>query len=452
MLSSPLYKASPVPVQEALLSGRAWLRRQLRERGRFNGFLDEALRTQWLDHAELEHYQQERLAAIIAHSRRSVAFYRERDRLPLRAGDSMLDYLRRLPLLSKEEVRRANASFVSSTTSLPVFKGSTSGTTGMPLSVSQDINAICRENAFIRRQMIWAGWKPGERRAWIRGDMVVPIDQRGGAHWRMNRAENNLMMSSYHLSEDSAAGYIEALQRFSPRIVHAYPSSIAFLANWLDAHSSRYAGDGLKGIITSSETLEPEQKRLIESAFGCRVFDWYGQFERVAAIGTCEHGSLHVLSDYSMVELLPCGEGQHEIVGTGFNNEVMPLIRYRTGDFVVTDPQVNGCACGRAFPVVPRRVGRRATYLTLPDGRKIGRLDHIFKNVRGLYESQIYQPSLDRVQLRVVPTPAFNHAEETRLLEGARHRLGSGVRIEVERLDHIPRTATGKFLAVVSDV
>jgi len=44
MLSSPLYKASPVPVQEALLSGRAWLRRQLRERGRFNGFLDEALR------------------------------------------------------------------------------------------------------------------------------------------------------------------------------------------------------------------------------------------------------------------------------------------------------------------------------------------------------------------------------------------------------------------------
>ena len=149
-----------MPVQEALLSGRAGCADSLRERRQLQRLLDEALATQWLDHAELEHYQQERLAAIIAHSRRSVAFYRERDRLPLRAGDSMLDYLRRLPLLSRS-ASGANASFVSSTTSLPVFKGSTSGTTGMPLSVSQDINAICRENAFIRRQMIWVGWKAG---------------------------------------------------------------------------------------------------------------------------------------------------------------------------------------------------------------------------------------------------------------------------------------------------
>jgi hypothetical protein len=34
------------------------------------------------------------------------------------------------------------------------------------------------------------------------------------------------------------------------------------------------------------------------------VFDWYGQAERVAAIGTCEHGSYHVLTDYSGVALL----------------------------------------------------------------------------------------------------------------------------------------------------
>jgi len=57
MLSSRVYKSSPVPVQEALLSGRAWVRKQLREGSRFKAFLDEANETQWLGADELERYQ-----------------------------------------------------------------------------------------------------------------------------------------------------------------------------------------------------------------------------------------------------------------------------------------------------------------------------------------------------------------------------------------------------------
>jgi phenylacetate-CoA ligase len=453
MLSSRVYKSSPVPLQEALLSGRAWVRKQLREGSRFKAFLDEANATQWLGADELERYQRERLRRVLEHALRSVAYYRARvdARAKLDAA-SALETVQAMPLLSKEDVRAADASLISESAAHPLFKGSTSGTTGMPLSIPQDINAICRENAFIRRQMIWAGWTPGDRRAWIRGDMVVPIDQRGGAFWRMNRAENNLMMSSYHLSESNAAGYVAALESFSPRLIHAYPSSIAFLANWLHAHSARYSGEHLKGIITSSETLLPEQKRSIEATFGCRLFDWYGQFERVAAIGTCEHGSLHVLSDYSFVELLPAGDGQQEIVGTGFNNAAMPLIRYRTGDFVAAGPAPPRCACGRVFPVVGTLIGRQDSYVTLPDGRKIGRLDHIFKQTRGLYESQIYQPRSNLVQLRVVATPQFTPNEERRLVDAARQRLGREMTIEVVRVDRIARTSTGKFLAVVSDV
>ncbi|MGE5117891.1 MAG: phenylacetate--CoA ligase family protein, partial [Betaproteobacteria bacterium] len=356
MLTSRLYKSSPAPMQEALISGRAWVRKQLREGRRFQSFLDEASRTQWLASEALEAYQRTRLVEVLQHAFRSVAYYRQRGGAPPTEAEA-LDAVRSLPLLSKDDVRGADAALLSEAAARPLFKGSTSGTTGMPLSIRQDMDAICRENAFIHRQMTWAGWRPGERRAWIRGDMVVPIDQRDGAFWRMNRAENNLMMSSYHLSEGSAAGYVNALQQFAPRLIHAYPSSIAFLANWLHVHAMHYGGEGLKGIITSSETLLPEQKALIESTFGCPVFDWYGQFERVAAIGSCEHGRLHVLSDYSYVELLPMGDGQHEIVGTGFNNRAMPLIRYRTGDFVVLDADGAACPCGRAFPIVKRLVG-----------------------------------------------------------------------------------------------
>src|SRR5438067_9016 len=65
-------------------------------------------------------------------------------------------------------------------------------------------------------------------------------------------------------------------------------------------HGSR----ALRGVMTSSETLEPDVRASVEQAFGVRVFDWYGQAERVAAIGTCEHGSYHVLTDYGDAALL----------------------------------------------------------------------------------------------------------------------------------------------------
>ena len=87
----------------------------------------------------------------------------------------------------------------------------------------------------------------------------------------------------------------------------------------------------MKAILTSSETLVPEQKMVIEQAFMCKVFDYYGMAERAAAIHTCEHGSYHIVPEYSIVEFVRNGtleDGYYEIVGTSLNNNAMPLIRY----------------------------------------------------------------------------------------------------------------------------
>jgi phenylacetate-CoA ligase len=51
-----------------------------------------------------------------------------------------------------------------------------------------------------------------------------------------------LMMSSYHLSNSTIGAYIEALEAFDPVVIHAYPSSIAALAAWLNARGRRYGG------------------------------------------------------------------------------------------------------------------------------------------------------------------------------------------------------------------
>jgi phenylacetate-CoA ligase len=454
MLASFAYRHSPIWAQESLISAKSSLRSMMREGRAFDAMAAQLHESQWWSEHELRNFQARRLRMLVESAVRDVPYYREKYRT-LALDFEQLAFpqaISNLPLLSKVDVREGGDAFASERSRGPLFSGSTSGTTGTPLSLRQDLPAIKWENAFIWRQLSWAGLRRGDRRAWLRGDMVVPATQRKPPFWRLNRAENMLMFSSYHLSGAAAPAYVDALARFDPVVIQAYPSSVGFLANWMASAGVHYRGSSLRGIVTSSETLSDTQRRQIESAFGCRVFDWYGHFERVAAIGTCEEGRHHLLLDYSFVEMLPAGDGLFELVGTGFNNLSMPLIRYRCEDLVRPAPTAERCACGRSFPLIEQVIGRVDDSIRLPDGRSIGRLDHLFKGVDGIVEAQIRQDRPDAITMLVVPSATFSDRTRATLKNNALHRLGDGIALEIRLVDAIPRTGNGKFKGVVCNV
>lgn len=454
MFGSFAYRHSPIWAQELLISAKSEARSMLREGRAFDAMATQLHESQWWSEHELRDFQSRRLRMIVEFAARNVPYYRDNYRA-LGLDFDKLEFphaITKLPLITKHDVREGGRSFVSERYQGPLFSGSTSGTTGTPLSLYQDLSAINRENAFIWRQLNWAGLRRGERRAMMRGDTIVPADQHKPPYWRLNRAENMLMLSSYHLSEAAAPAYVDALAIFDPVVIQAYPSSIGFLATWMLNSGVRYRGSSLRAIVTSSETLSEQQRREIENAFGCAVFDWYGQFERVAAVGTCEQGRQHLLSDYSFVELLPAEDGLFELVGTGFNNLSMPLIRYRCGDLVRPAPVNERCACGRSFPLIEQVIGRVDDSVELANGRSVGRLDHIFKGVEGILEAQIRQHRLDAVSLLIVPSATFNDRTRQALQNNARQRLGGEVAVEIRLVDAIARTRNGKFKSVVCNV
>jgi len=257
-------------------------------------------------------------------------------------------------------------------------------------------------------------------------------------------------MSSYHISERTLPSYIRKIREFAPSLIEAYPSSIFAIASFMKNHG--YSPIPIKSIITSSETLLNGQKKVIEEMFRCRVFDWYGSYERVAAIGTCEHGNYHIIEDYGYTELIDYRGSVKEIVSTGFNNRLMPLIRYKTGDLVIPDNSNTPCPCKRHFRVVESIVGRLDDYVLLPDGRKIGRLDFIFKDDLPILEGQICQYEDYSIRIRVVPDQGFNPSHKERLIENARLRLGQAVDISVDLVSEIPRSKNGKLKMVVSNL
>lgn len=326
----------------------------------------------------------------------------------------------------------------------------TSGTSGTPLSLVQSLGAVIREEAFIQRQLRWTGWRPGQRRAWIRGDIVCAARPPDGRYWCRDYAGRMLLMSSYHLSEATMGAYIDALEAYEPVVLHAYPSSVAALAAWIEANRRHYRGRALRAVLTSSETLDPAVREQVERAFRVPVFDWYGQAERVVAIGTCEAGSYHVLTDYGGVELLEGEDGMCELVGTTLNNPAMPLQRYRTGDRIVPGTGA-ACRCGRVFPTVQAVIGRQERIVTLPDGRMLARLDRVFQGHDGhLIEGQVLYANDGSFRLRVVVTRDFTVRDEAELVRAFLLRV-PGVRVVVERVSAIARGPNGKFQFIALD-
>lgn len=349
------------------------------------------------------------------------------------------------PLVDKAAIRAAPARFLRPRRWGSLLRATirTSGTSGTPLVITQSLACVIREEAFVYRQLRWIGYRHGQRRAWIRGDIVCPAHPLRPVYWCRDWAGNMLLMSSYHLSEATIGAYLEALEKFDPVVIHAYPSSVAALAAWLNARGRRYGGQALRGVMTSSETLTQDVRAAIHAAFGVPVFDWYGQAERVAAIGTCERGRYHLLSDYSLAEVLDSGE----LVGTSLNNSAMLLARYRTGDRVRLGS--DACPCRRVFPVVDAVAGREEAIIVLPDGRRIGRLDRVFQGQQGaLVEGQVVYRGHGRFTLRAVTAGSFDDAA---LVTAFLLRV-PGVQVEVAHVPAIPRGPNGKFAFVTTEL
>ena len=444
------YFAMPPWMQSAVLSAYGLRLRLLRYGGEHGRALRELLESQWFTARRLEQLQLDALNSLLRHAAASVPFYRSRG-LPRQV--TSLDELRDVPLLEKSDIRAAGDAMLSSHRQGTAIEIHTGGTTGTPLNIRCGRTTLQWNYAFFARLLSWASVPRGARVATFAGRTFVRPDQTSPPFWRSNLAGNALLMSSYHLSPVTVDAYIERLSSFQPLLIDSYPSSIEPIARRLLALGSRAVRP--RAVVTSSETLVPEVRDLIEEAFGCPVFDHYGAAEMAALITQCAHGTYHVNPEFGIVEILRNGEParpgeEGEIVATGFINPLMPFIRYRTGDLAVAGNR--GCGCGRAFPTVERIIGRLDDVVVTPDGRRIGRLDPIFKTVASLTETRIVQDTDDHVTVEVVLDGPLPEAERVTLLRELANRLGPTMRIDMVVVPSIPRSASGKLRTVVNRV
>ncbi len=404
-----------------------------------------------LSQAQVRDLQLRRLNTVLEWACRHVPFYRDHGAartLPLRS----LEDLRAWPVIDRRTVARERARFIARPpVPLPTRKGTTTGRSGVPLEVRWDWPlSLWWERAFQERAFRWAGLRPGFRRVVLRGGLVHGPAGPESRWWQHVPHEKALVLSTFQLSRATVASYVREMASFGPDALQAYPSAAAKLAALVEDEGLRLPP--LKAVLTSSETLLPEDRSLIERVTGARVYDLYGHAERAVAAAQCARGSLHVFEDYGFLELLdeeghpvePPGVG--EIVATGFHNRAMPLIRYRTGD--QASLAEGACPCGLRFRVLACMEGRPPDYLVAGDGQRISlRFGLGGASIGGLDELRFYQIEPGVVEVRYVAAP--DREVEGPLRDALTLRTGERIRYVFRRVDRLPPGPGGKAVLVV---
>lgn len=406
---------------------------------------------------EVDDYENKKLRMIVKHCYDSVPYYRKHFK---RIGVSVNDIrnredLHKLPILTREGVARNHNELLSicANPRRSMWVG-TSGTTGTPLKVLWDREVQDVEFAYVHAHWRWAGFSIRQRRATLRGNVVIPTSREKPPHWILNMAERQLLMSAFHLKPDTIESYVEKLSRFRPIALQGYPSSLYIAATLMQE-----AGLSVEVPIafTASEPLHDHYKERIEEVFGCRTYDMYGQTERVGMAVQCEKGSYHIPPGYGVLEIVdeegyPTEGKTGKLLGTGLNNWLMPLIRYDTGDICLCSD--DECECGREYPTIGKIMTKSEDIIVTPDGTSVSPsvLTHPFKNVKGVIRSQIVQEKPELVIVKLMTNEAFSPSDGKLIVSELGKRLGEDVSIELQIVDEIPYSGRGKFKWIVSKV
>lgn len=357
------------------------------------------------------------------------------------------------PLLEKEPLRQGSRRFLA-VGAWRTVGASTSGTTGTPLALRRSVESVAVEQAAL--DWLWraAGVEPRRARvAVLRGDNIKAPEDREPPFWRVELGGRRLIFSSNHLDASTLEHFLGALERFQPQVLFAYPSCVESLCRLMRERGRRLS---IPLCVTSSEKPTPALGGLLCETLGARWVDYYGQAERVALAYALEPGRYRFLPGYAVVELVAvertADHTVYEIVGTPLWNLAMPLVRYRTGDFVrlpsgLDADQLELVRWGiEPFEGVEGRFG---DYLVSPEGAILMGIDHLPRDVERVVRMQVIQERPDYVRLLVIPDRGFGPENIAQIRANVARKLPPSMRVEIETVDRLERTAQLKTPFVI---
>lgn len=263
-----------------------------------------------------------------------------------------LDSLTDFPLIGREDLVDDIAAFVPPGSDLGrMLHGTSSGSTGAALVIPDDPDELARGFHWLRG-LVGSRWEPVDHRV----ALVQTVFQRQAfTYTSVIPGFDEALMARLNLHPAAWAGggaqRDAYLQDTDPQVISGTPTSLEVLLE-----PGPVATLHPLALISGAMTLTAPLRRALEAAYDCPVLDVYGLHE-TRPIAVSDDGGPFVVAERRVhVEVLA-----GEVVVTCGENQFLPLVRYRTGDYarLVTH---------RGRPALTDLEGREATVFVSAQG------------------------------------------------------------------------------------
>ncbi|HEY1331100.1 MAG TPA: AMP-binding protein [Actinomycetota bacterium] len=236
-------------------------------------------------------------------------------------------------------------------------------------------------------------------------------------------------------------------------VVASTPTYALRMAQEAKAMGIDLAAGPVRRLILSGEPAGsiPATKKLIEEQWGAKAGDTAGMTELgTIMIFECERqpGGTHIIEDHYIEEVLdpdsgepvPYGEMGERVV-TSFGRGFIPVLRYRTRDFVVKVPG-STCPCGRTFDIYEGGIRGRVDDMKLVRGTNVypRAVEAIIREHPEVDEFQIHlytaEGIRDEIEILVeIPDPAVDADASVAAIGKELADTHEGLRFEVRRAE-----------------
>lgn len=420
--------------------------------------------SQWWPPEDMLATQLKQLESLVNHAAQTIPYYSLQyfDQANIKPGTPItLDQWQSLPLLERAQVQSSGSELKS--THPPKYHGAlseihTSGSTGTPIvAVITGINRFLW-HIFSLRDHCWFQRNLDGKLAAIRAELTTePGIPSTSANWgpATGHLVNNgpcVMMNVRTSIAEQAAWLVQE----NPDYLLSHPSNLLALARRFRSENLKLPK--LKEVRAYGETASVELRELCQSVWGAPLADMYSAQEvGYIALQCPESGHYHIQSENLLVEILnddgqPCAEDETgRVVITTLQNYAMPLFRYAIGDYA----QAGGtCACGRGLPVIKKILGRHRNMITLPDGSQHWPSfpSEDWMNIAPIKQIQLVQKTHELIEARLVTENKMTAPQKKQFTKYLQGRFGYPFTVEFQFLDHLERSASGKFEDFVSEL
>ena len=433
------------------------LQEKLLKRPTFS-YLDDLEKTQWYSRADIEALQLQKLQSLLKTAKTQCPWHARRiESSGINLENLSVEDFRLLPTMAKTDVQQHGHEMVWQGVPGGSFRYTTGGSSGQPLIFNFGRSRQASDAAGRIRARRWWGVNVGDPEVYLWG-APVELNKTDIIKKIRDRLLNQLVLNAFEMSPENMSVYLTAIQKFNPKCIYGYASSVALLASYAQQNGRQLSLPALRVVCTTGEPLYPEQRQLIYEVFNVPVANEFGSRDIGFTAHENSHQQMLLMSESIFLEILdhegnPVNAGEMgEAVVTGLCSEAQPFIRYRTGDMVKlsTDSDKDG----RGLHIIEEVVGRNTDFLIHQDGSIVHALAAIYvlRETVGVEQFKITQEAINQFVVLIVTNPFWNPASLKVIDEKFRARFGGECNTHIQLVNKIPPEASGKTRQVVSKV